>query len=169
MSPSSRAVCRAIILCVLRMTRAIPPEALAIIKHFEGCALKAYQCQAGKWTIGWGRTKNVIKGDVATQAQVDAWLIEDVRKAAAQIEQFIDVPLSDNQFAALVSFVYNVGANSLDKSTLRRLLNEGHYDLVPQQLVRWNKAGGQVSSGLVRRRDAEVRLWNGKPWKEKTK
>jgi lysozyme len=72
----------------------------------------------------------------------------------------VTVPLSDNQFSALVCFAFNVGVGNFESSTLLRLLNRGWYEQVPAQLMRWNRANGEVFGGLSRRRAAEARLWN---------
>ena len=72
----------------------------------------------------------------------------------------VTVPLNDNQFAALVSFAFNVGVLNLERSTLLRLLNRGWYEQVPAQMMRWNRAAGEAMGGLTRRRAAEAQLWN---------
>ena len=149
------------------MTNVVSQDVIDLIKHFEGCALVAYQCTGGKWTLGWGHTKNVMKGDTCTQAQADAWLAEDLAKSAAQVNELVEVPLSDWQYGALVSFTFNLGAGALRRSTLRRLLNQGFYDMIPEQMALWVRSGGKITSGLVRRRAAEARMWQGKPWRAK--
>jgi len=78
----------------------------------------------------------------------------------------INVPLDQNQFDALCSWVFNLGPTNLQSSTLLKVLNEGKYDEVPDQIVRWNKAGGQVLAGLVKRRQAEADLFEGKSWEK---
>ena len=76
------------------------------------------------------------------------------------------MPLKQNQFDALVSWTFNLGPSNLKQSTLLRVLNEGEYDQVPAQIKRWNKAGGKVLDGLIRRREAEALLFEGKEWHE---
>lgn len=132
---------------------------LALIKQYEGCKLKAYKCPAGIWTIGYGRTKKVKAGDTCSQAQADAWLIEEYDVFERQVLALVKVPLTANQLGALVSFTYNLGAQSLKESKLRRLLNEGDYDGAAGQFARWNKAAGKVLKGLVKRRAAEAALF----------
>lgn len=134
---------------------------LALIKQYEGCKLKAYKCPAGIWTIGYGRTTKVKAGDTCSQTQADAWLIEEYDAFERQVLALVKVPLTANQLGALVSFTYNLGAQSLKESTLRRLLNEGDYDGAASQLPRWNKAAGRVLKGLVKRRAAEAALFGG--------
>ncbi|MGE0108234.1 MAG: lysozyme [Bdellovibrionales bacterium] len=137
----------------------IPQEALDLVKIFEGLRLSAYLCPAGKWTIGYGHTQGVVQGQAITKEQAEALLMDDLTRAALPIEQCVDVPLSRRQFAALVSFVFNVGAGNFKRSTLLRKLNQGLYDHVPAQLARWNKSKGKVLDGLSRRRAAEAALW----------
>ena len=128
----------------------ISKEGLNLVKKFEGCKLEAYRCAADVPTIAWGRTKDVNMGDTCTQEQADAWLEE--------------MPLSQHQFDALVSWTYNLGPSNLNSSTMLKVLNKGEYEDIPNQIKRWNKAGGQVKEGLVRRREAEALLFEGKDW-----
>ncbi|MDD3029225.1 MAG: lysozyme [Alphaproteobacteria bacterium] len=137
----------------------IPQEALDLVKIFEGLRLSAYLCPAGKWTIGYGHTRGVAQGQAITKEQAEAFLVGDLTKAAIPIDQCVDVPLSRRQFAALISFVFNVGAGNFKRSTLLKQLNQGLYDRVPAQLARWNKSKGRVLDGLSRRRAAEAALW----------
>ena len=137
----------------------------AVVREFEGLRLAAYKCPAGVWTIGYGHTSGVQKGDVCDEPQADAWLVEDLGDAERAVSNLVSVPLTDNQFAALVSFTFNLGAGALRGSTLRELLNTGDYYSVPAQLARWTKATDPTSGlkitfpGLVRRRGAESALW----------
>lgn len=136
---------------------------LELVKEFEGCLLKAYLCPAGVWTIGYGHTKGVRKGQTCTQAQADAWLREDLRESEQAVGRLVTVKLNGNEFSALVSFVFNVGSGNFRTSTLLSRLNRGDYLSVPDQLARWNKATVRgrkvVLPGLVRRRAAEAALW----------
>lgn len=132
---------------------------IELIKKFEGIKTKAYKCPAGVWTIGYGHTKNVQKGDTCTMAQAVEFLKEDLRVFECAINDLVKVELNQNQFDALVSFVYNVGAGAFQDSTLRKFLNAGHFPLAAGQFDRWNKAGGVVLEGLVKRRAAEKELF----------
>lgn len=132
---------------------------LGLVKTFEGCKLTAYLCPAGVWTIGWGRTTNVKRGDTCTQAQADAWLEQEYDAFERKVRSLVKVPLTANQMGALVSFAYNVGMGALGSSTLLRLLNAGQYDAAAKHFARWNKAGGRVLAGLTRRRAAEAALF----------
>jgi len=141
-------------------SRCLNDEGLALIKEFEGLNLKTYQCPARLPTIGYGHTRLVEPGMVITQEQAEQFLRDDVRLAERAVLRLVQVPLSDNQFAALCCFIFNVGTRNFENSTLLRLLNRGWYEQVPAQLTRWNKVKGEAMGGLARRRAAEARLWN---------
>lgn len=137
----------------------INDNALELIKRFEGLRLTAYKCPAGIWTIGYGHTCGVRQGQRCTEAQAEAWLVEDIRDAERTVDYLIKAPLTDNQRGALVSFVFNVGAGNFRASTLLKKLNIRDYDGAADEFRRWNKAGGKVLAGLTRRRDAEAALF----------
>ena len=141
-------------------------EGLSLIKKFEGCELYAYQCSAGVWTIGYGHTKDVEPGMQITKEDAEEMLVEELHEYESYINDFVTAPLSQNQFDALVSWVYNLGPANLKSSTMLKVLNAGDYDEVPAQMKRWNKAGGKVLEGLIRRREAESLLFLGKEWYE---
>ena len=141
-------------------------EGLSLIKKFEGCELYAYQCSAGVWTIGYGHTKDVEPGMQITKEDAEEMLVEELHEYESYINDFVTAPLSQNQFDALVSWVYNLGPANLKSSTMLKVLNAGEYDEVPAQMKRWNKAGGKVLEGLIRRREAEACLFVGKEWFE---
>lgn len=141
--------------------RRINDAGLALIKEAEGKKLTAYICPAGKLTIGWGSTgPHVVPGMTITEQEAETLLRDDLRRFEEGVEKLVEVPLSDNQFSALVSFAFNLGVGALSKSTLLRKLNDGDYDAVPSELARWNKAAGRVLPGLVKRRAAEGELWS---------
>ena len=133
---------------------------VAVIKTYEGLHLTPYLCPARIWTIGYGHTRTVRAGMKITSDQADQLLDDDLRLVERAVQRLVTVPLNDNQFAALVSFTFNVGISNFEQSTLLRLLNRGWYEQVPAQLMRWNRANGEVLGGLSRRRAAEGRLWN---------
>ena len=141
-------------------------EGLSLIKKFEGCELYAYQCSAGVWTIGYGHTKDVEPGMQITKEDAEEILVEELHEYESYINDFVTAPLSQNQFDALVSWVYNLGPANLKSSTMLKVLNAGDYDEVPAQMKRWNKAGGKRLEGLIRRREAESLLFLGKEWYE---
>lgn len=144
------------------MARQIPECALALIRTFEGLRLTAYRCPAGVWTIGYGHTRTAREGMTITQDKAEYLLLDDARAAGAVIDAAVKVPLTKNEFGALVSFVFNVGEGNFRRSTLLKQLNMGWHDQIPAQLMRWNKAGGVVLGGLSRRRTAEANVWRTK-------
>tara|TARA_R100001129_G_C5284739_1_gene237936 strand:+ start:611 stop:1054 length:444 start_codon:yes stop_codon:yes gene_type:complete len=144
----------------------ISQEGIALIKKFEGCELEAYKCAAGVWTIGYGSTKGVKKGDSMSQEDADKLLLHEIKEYDGYVNDLVEVNLEQNQFDSLCSFCYNLGPQSLKSSTLLKVLNAKDYEGVPAQIKRWNKAGGKVLQGLVRRREAEALLFEGKDWTE---
>lgn len=136
-------------------------KGLDLIKSFEGLRLSAYRCPADIPTIGYGTTAGVKMGDTITKERAEELLREDVKRFEGYVNRLVKVPLTQGQFDALVSFVYNLGAGNLSSSTLLRLLNAGDYAGAAAQFERWNKAGGKTLAGLVRRRAAERALFEG--------
>lgn len=147
----------------------IGPEGIQLIQSFEGChkrradgKIEAYPdpgTGGDPWTIGWGSTgPGIRKGTVWTQQQCDERLERDLERYAADVRRAIgDAPTSQAQFDALVSFHYNTGA--IGKSTLTKKHVAGDYAGAEREFGRWNKAGGRVMAGLVRRRAAEAELY----------
>ena len=129
------------------------------IARFEGLRFKAYQDVVGVWTIGYGHTKNVKPGQVIIKDEALSFLSEDAKESEVAINKYVTVSLEQNEYDALVSFVFNVGAGAFERSTLLRLLNQNDRLGVYRQFGRWNKAGGQVVKGLTIRREAEARLF----------
>lgn len=134
---------------------------LSLIKSFEGLHLQAYQDSVGVWTIGYGTTRGVNAGMKISKEQAERMLLNDVQRFEPEVQRLVTAPLNQNQWDALISFTYNLGSANLESSTLRRLLNAGNYDAAAEQFPRWNKAGGKVLPGLVRRRAAERDLFLG--------
>lgn len=133
---------------------------LNLIKEFEGYRPKSYQDSGGVWTIGYGHTRTAKPGLVLTKEECERLLEDDLKEAESAVSRLVKVVLTSNQFSALVSFVFNLGARALASSTLLKKLNEGRYHEVPAQLARWVYCGGKVLPGLIRRRKAEAHLWN---------
>ena len=130
-----------------------------LIKHFEGCRLEAYVCPAGKLTIGYGTTRGVTSGMKITEAIAEKFLKEDLEKFGLQLNT-LRLHLTDNQFSALVSFIYNVGFGNFSNSTLRKKVQTNHNDpVIRNEFLRWNKGGGKVLPGLIARRQAESDLY----------
>ena len=131
-----------------------------ILKYFEGCKLTAYQDSVGVWTIGYGHTKGVYNGMTITQEEAEQMLLTELEEYEGYIENMVTVPLTQNQFDALVVWIYNLGPTNFKNSTLLKELNAGNYNAAGQEITRWNKAGGKVLAGLVKRREAEAELFN---------
>jgi lysozyme len=142
----------------------ISENGLELIKHFEGCELEAYKCAAGVWTIGYGHIKTAVEGKVITQEEADNLLVEEIIEYEDYVRAAVEVPLKQYQFDALVSWTFNLGNGNLNASTMLKVLNAGDYEGVPAQMARWNKAGGKVLEGLIRRREAEGLLFENKKW-----
>ena len=142
----------------------ISAEGLALIKKFEGCELEAYQDAVGVWTIGYGHIKGVKEGMTITKQQAEEMLLEELVEYENYVLEAVNHQLDQGMFDALVSWTYNLGPSNLNASTMLKVLNAGDYDAVPEQIKRWNKAGGKVLQGLVRRREAEALLFEGKDW-----
>lgn len=134
-------------------------KGLELIKAHEGLMLRAYKCPAGVWTIGYGSTTGVKEGDVITNKQAEDLLRKDLATAEAEVNRH-KLPLNQRQFDALVSFVFNVGKGNFRRSTLLKRIKENvfHPD-IPFQFSRWDKGGGKVLPGLVRRRKDEAKLY----------
>jgi len=147
---------------------------IALLAQWEGIREDTYKDSAGLDTIGVGhlitaeekRTGTIIIDGAhipyeagLTKNQVSLLLRQDLSRFEKAVSDMVAVSLNVNQFDALVAFVFNIGIGGFEKSTLLRLLNQGNYDSVPEQLRRWNKAAGQVVQGLVNRREKEVALW----------
>ena len=141
--------------------RNITQNGLDLIKRFEGLSRIVYFCPAGYPTIGYG---HVVKDDEDFSAGIDEAQAEELLRQDAQIAEravlrLINVPLTDGQFDALVSFTYNLGGGALQRSTLRRKINREEHADVPEQFMRWVWAGGRKLKGLVRRREAEAIIY----------
>ncbi len=136
-------------------------KGLALTEGCEGCRLTAYQDQVGVWTIGYGHTGSDVKpGLTITQEQAQDLLAHDVLGAAACVNRMVTVPLNQNEFDALVDFVFNLGAGAFGKSTLLTDLNAGKLEAAAAQFDLWDRAGGAEVAGLLRRRQQETALFN---------
>ena len=138
----------------------ISEQGLDFIKSFEGLRLKSYQDSIGVWTIGWGHTRGVRKGQVITEAQAERFLRDDLEP----IERQLTADLGEDgvlqcQFDALCSFCFNLGIGAYMKSTLRKYVKAGRDDEAGGEFAKWVHAGGRVLPGLVRRRKAEAALY----------
>ena len=149
-------------------------QLLEYLKSWEKFSSKAYYATAaekddGKLTIGYGHL--IIDGDgldadsVLTETEATGLLLNDIAKHQIYVNRGVKVPLTQNQFDALVSFTFNLGGGAFGKSTMLKKLNSGDYEAVPAQLMKWTKQGGAVLQGLVNRRASEVRIWDDADYK----
>lgn len=145
--------------------RNISDNGLNLIKEFEGLRLQPYRDAVGVPTIGYGNTfyadgRKVTMQDPTITEEVATQLL---RLVVVQFERgvskLVTVDINQNQFDALVSFAYNLGLGNLGKSTLLKRLNQGNFQAAADEMLRWNRAGGRVLRGLVRRREAERALF----------
>ncbi len=140
-------------------------QGLQLIQTFEGFSAEPYQDSVGVWTIGYGSTYTSMGEPVTanhsriTKEEATDLLLMGIGDAEQAVRRLIKVPLTPNQFDALTSFTYNVGPGALQRSTLRMKLNRAQYDRAADELLRWDKAGGNVLRGLTRRRAAERSLF----------
>ena len=135
------------------------PKGIALIKEFEGLRLKAYLCPGGVWTIGYGHTAGVKPGMLISKAQAEEYLKADL----IAFERYLNglgLALNQNQFDALVSFIYNVGTGNFSNSTLLRKVRANPQDnSIMDEFLRWVYSKGRVLPGLQRRRLAEMKLY----------
>lgn len=137
----------------------IAENGLTLLKRVEGLRLEAYRCSAGVLTIGYGHTKGVTKGMIITQAQAEDFLKQDVTWAQKAVNNE-NLQLNQNQFDALVSFVFNVGATAFKNSTLLKMIKVNPYSAnIPSEFAKWKLAGGKIVPGLSARRKLETELY----------
>lgn len=139
------------------------------VKSFEGFRAHAYRCPAGVLTIGYGRTENVKLGDVTSQAKEEAWLLKKIASIMKEVSNYMTdrgYKLTDYQLQALTSFTYNCGLGNLYKLTDKgkRTVEE-----ISEKIPSYNKGGGRLLAGLVRRRAWEKDLFDGLLEKEEKK
>lgn len=135
-----------------------------LIRSFEGFSAKAYKDTGGVWTIGFGTIKYpngkaVAAGDTCTQAQAEEWMKNDCKWVDACLDKVVKVKISQNQFDALASFVYNVGETAFVKSTMLTLINQNALNSAADQFERWIFDNGKQIQGLVNRRSKEKALF----------
>ena len=135
-------------------------DGLLLTEKSEGVSLTSYQDSGGVWTIGYGHTGPDVGPNLTiTQDQAQKLLEQDLLSAEQTVNQFVEVPLDQEEFDALVDFVFNVGQQNFVTSTLLRLLNNNDYLGAAQQLPRWDKCNGEVLNGLLERRHAEENMF----------
>lgn len=135
------------------------PQCFDLIKEFEGCKLLPYQDSVGVWTVGYGSTTDVQPGEPISQAEAESRLAEDVLEAEKGVSDAVRVSLTQHEFDALVCFTFNLGIGNLKKSTLLKMINAGQIEEAAGEFKKWTKAGGVELPGLVRRRYAEMKLF----------
>jgi lysozyme len=136
------------------------PQGIELIKKHEGLRLVAYRCPANVWTIGYGHTRTAKSGMVISGDEADKLLRADIEMAERAVNQLIVANLTQNQYDALVSFVFNVGRGNFEKSTLRVTVNNDPNDKqISLEFKRWVYASKVLLPGLVRRRDEESNLY----------
>jgi len=140
------------------------PEGMKLLHKFEACKLKAYLCPADVWTIGWGNTRYedgapVEEGDEITQERADELSKNITERFERSIKTMVDNPdwRTAHRMSALTILVYNIGPEAFRKSTVLKRINQGDTnDRIAEAWSWWNKAGGEVSNGLVKRRKKEI-------------
>ncbi|KYQ84244.1 lysozyme [Acinetobacter sp. NRRL B-65365] len=147
-----------------KQNKKISSVGINLITSFEDLKLSAYLCPANVWTIGFGTTVyptgiRVKQGDKCTEAQAKAYFAHDLNRFERAVNGSVAVPLSQNQFDALVSLTYNIGETAFKNSTLLEMLNAGNYRGAADQFLVWDKSKGKVLNGLVRRRKTERELF----------
>ena len=135
------------------------PKGIALIKEFEGLRLKAYKCPGGVWTIGYGHTAGVKPGMVISEAQAEEYLKADLIAFEKYLNS-LGLAINQNQFDALISFIYNVGTGNFSRSTLLRKVRANPQDnSIMDEFLKWVYSKGRVLPGLQRRRLAEMKLY----------
>ena len=143
----------------------INQETIDLIKKWEGFKGQAYKDPVGIWTIGYGTTAGAgvgivpVPGMIITEEEAEGYLLMALQKFLNHIAPNIKVEPNENQLGAMLSLAYNIGPGAFNKSTLLRKWNAGDVQGAAEQFLVWNKAGGQVLKGLIRRRAEEKELF----------
>jgi len=140
--------------------RKINQAGLDLIKYYEGLKLETYKDVVGVATIGYGHTgHDVFDNQKITTLQAEMLLKHDLEEFEKIVDAFVKPQINDNQFSALVSFVYNLGSTAFAGSTLLKVINKSWFDKAPAEFLKWVNAGGKPYSGLLARRRAEADLF----------
>ena len=145
--------------------RHINERGIEIVKSFEGISVKPYLCPANVWTVGYGATVGSDGGPIdpdmeaISEDEAEALLIRDLESSEGWVRRLIKTALTENQYSALTSFTFNVGAGALQRSTLRMKLNRGEVQNAADEFPKWKFANKRILAGLVRRRAAERALF----------
>lgn len=145
------------------MAREINAKGLALIKSFEGLRLDSYRCPAGIATIGYGHTGPDVRIPMTiTEERAEELLSGDLRRFRIGVDVMLEgIPTTDDQFSAMVSLAYNIGLGAFATSTLLKRHKGKNYTGAANAFLMWVKAGGRTLPGLVRRREAERKLYLG--------
>lgn len=139
--------------------RFINRAGLELVKQFEGCKLTAYKCPAGVWTIGYGSTGDHVRpGMTITKDQAEELLRSDLRRFEAAVQTEAG-DATDNQFSAMVCLAFNIGIAAFARSSVLRWHQAKNTGEAANAFRLWNKAGGKILPGLVKRREAEAALY----------
>lgn len=140
----------------------ISQKGIDLIKKFEGCKLQAYLCPAGVWTIGWGNTSHAKAGMSITQQQAETFLKDDIKPIETLLNG-MGINYTQNQFDALVSWIFNLGQGNFKSSTMYKYIVARKTDLeITDQMIKWVNAGGKPLLGLKKRRAEEANMFLGK-------
>ena len=137
----------------------ISKNGINLIKNFEGYREKSYQCEANKWTIGYGHTLNVKKDSTCTKEQAEEYLKNDLKTVETAVNKLVKVKLNQNQYDALCSLVFNIGVYNFSRSTLLKFLNNSSFLLAANQFDKWIYVKRKISNGLIVRRKKEKELF----------
>ena len=143
----------------------INEHGIEIVKNFEGISLKPYLCPANVWTVGYGATVGSDGGPIdpdmepISETEAEALLLRDLESSEGWVSRLIKTALTENQYSALTSFTFNVGAGALQRSTLRMKLNRSEYENAADEFPKWKFANKRILAGRVRRRAAERALF----------
>lgn len=135
-------------------------ELRAFVAAWESLRLKSYDDGGGVWTIGYGRTKGVRRGDTCIREEAEAWLDEELADVSSDVTRLVVIPIEQHQHDALVSLTYNIGAGAFAKSTLLQRVNAGLHEAAVCELLRWAKDGGKFVRGLLARRAGEGLMYS---------
>jgi lysozyme len=135
--------------------------ALVGIATFEGYSGSAYRDIVGIWTIGFGTTAGVKSGDKTDPVRALQRKLSDVQKFEGAIKECVRVPLHQHEYDAYLSLAYNIGTGAFCKSTLVKKLNALDYEGACREILKWNRAGGDVIRGLAIRRESEFKQCMG--------
>ena len=144
----------------MKMHRITSNKGIELIKQFEGFKAEPYMCAGGYLTIGYGH--KLLPSDrcnILTEEKAEILLKKDLVRFERAVIKYITEPLGEDQFDALISFTYNLGAAALQRSTLRQKINYGEFEDAAKEFNRWVYAGGRRLAGLVRRRKIESQLF----------